>query len=72
MESRITISTTGNTSSNVITAGSGLCVDPNPPSLCVETPYIKESPKHFNCVRCGAPNQIDVCEYCGCAYEERN
>ena len=26
--------------------------------------------KHFNCKRCGAPNQIDVCEYCGCAYEE--
>ena len=21
------------------------------------------TPKHFNCKRCGAPNQIDVCEY---------
>lgn len=27
-------------------------------------------PKHFNCKFCGAPNQVDVCEYCGCAYEE--
>lgn len=26
--------------------------------------------KHFNCKRCGAPNQIDVCEYCGSAAEE--
>ena len=26
--------------------------------------------KHFNCKRCGAPNQIDVCEYCGCAAED--
>ena len=26
--------------------------------------------KHFNCPFCGAPNQIDVCEYCGSAYEE--
>lgn len=25
--------------------------------------------KHFNCPFCGAPNQIDVCEYCGSAYE---
>lgn len=27
-------------------------------------------PKHFNCKCCGAPNQIDICEYCGSAYEE--
>ena len=26
--------------------------------------------KHFNCKFCGEPNQVDVCEYCGCAYEE--
>ena len=26
-------------------------------------------PKHFNCKHCGAPNQIDVCKYCGSAYE---
>lgn len=26
--------------------------------------------KHFNCKRCGAPNQVDVCEYCGSAAEE--
>ncbi len=26
--------------------------------------------KHFNCKRCGAPNQIDICEYCGSAAEE--
>jgi len=26
--------------------------------------------KHFNCKRCGAPNQIDVCEYCGSAAED--
>ena len=26
--------------------------------------------KHFNCPFCGAPNQIDVCEYCGSTYEE--
>ena len=26
--------------------------------------------QHFNCKRCGAPNQVDVCEYCGCAAEE--
>jgi len=32
--------------------------------------YPYESHKHFNCKRCGAPNQIDVCEYCGCAVEE--
>ncbi len=25
--------------------------------------------KHFNCPFCGAPNQIDVCEDCGSAYE---
>lgn len=25
--------------------------------------------RHFNCPYCGAPNQIDVCEYCGCSYE---
>ena len=31
---------------------------------------ITSEPKHFNCKRCGAPNQIDVCEYCGCAYED--
>lgn len=30
---------------------------------------IPSSPKHFNCKRCGAPNQIDVCEYCGSAAE---
>ena len=28
--------------------------------------------KHFNCPFCGAPNQIDVCEYCGSAYEGDN
>lgn len=31
---------------------------------------IDNKPKHFNCKFCGAPNQVDVCEYCGCAYEE--
>ena len=31
--------------------------------------YDYPEPKHFNCKRCGAPNQIDVCEYCGSAYE---
>ena len=29
-----------------------------------------QPPKHFNCKRCGATNQVDVCEYCGSAYEE--
>ena len=28
--------------------------------------------KHFNCPFCGAPNQVDVCEYCGSAYEGDN
>lgn len=27
--------------------------------------------KHFNCKRCGAINQVGVCEYCGSAYDER-
>ena len=26
--------------------------------------------KRFNCKRCGATNQIEVCEYCGSAFEE--
>ena len=30
---------------------------------------VVDKPKHFNCPFCGAPNQIDVCEYCGSAYE---
>lgn len=30
-----------------------------------------EGPKHFNCKKCGAPNQIDVCEYCGSIAEGR-
>ena len=29
-----------------------------------------DPPKHFNCKRCGAPNQIGVCKYCGCAAED--
>ena len=28
--------------------------------------------KHFNCQFCGAPNQVDVCEYCGSIYEGDN
>ena len=35
-------------------------------------PYLSghyESSKHFNCKRCGAPNQVGACEYCGCAAE---
>ena len=28
-----------------------------------------QPPKHFNCKRCGAINQVDVCEYCGCVAE---
>lgn len=31
--------------------------------------YVPSKQKHFNCPFCGAPNQIDVCEYCGSAYE---
>ena len=31
--------------------------------------YNRQEPKHFNCKCCGAPNQINVCEYCGSAYE---
>lgn len=27
--------------------------------------------KHFNCKRCGAINQVGMCEYCGSAYDER-
>ena len=30
----------------------------------------RDLPKHFNCKRCGAPNQVDKCEYCGSAYEK--
>ena len=26
--------------------------------------------KHFNCKKCGATNQVDVCEYCGSVFEE--
>ena len=37
---------------------------------CIANDAIAPEPKHFNCKRCGAPNQIVVCEYCGCAYEE--
>ena len=33
---------------------------------------VADKPKHFNCPFCGAPNQIDVCEYCGSAYEGGN
>ena len=29
-----------------------------------------EQPKHFNCKRCGAINQTDVCKYCGSVYEK--
>ena len=35
---------------------------------CIYNNY--HEPKHFNCKCCGAPNQVDVCEYCGSAYEE--
>ena len=28
-----------------------------------------QPPKRFNCKHCGAINQVDVCEYCGCAAE---
>ena len=39
----------------------------------IETGSIEagEGPKHFNCKKCGAPNQIDVCEYCGSIAEGR-
>lgn len=33
-------------------------------------PLSSSNNKRFNCKRCGAPNQIDVCEYCGSAAEE--
>ena len=32
--------------------------------------YIQPSSRHFNCKHCGAVNQVDICEYCGSAYEE--
>ena len=45
--------------------------DPNPVSWINDKIYDRGNEhNHFNCKRCGAPNQIDVCEYCGCAYEE--
>ena len=31
-----------------------------------------QPPKRFNCKRCGAINQVDVCEYCGCAVERES
>ena len=33
------------------------------------TPSTHTPSTHFNCPFCGAPNQIDVCEYCGSADE---
>lgn len=43
----------------------------NPNDITIETVLSDWSPaKHFNCKRCGAPNQIDVCEYCGSAAED--
>lgn len=31
--------------------------------------YVERIPKphHFNCKRCGAVGQVDICEYCGSA-----
>ena len=39
-------------------------------SVELTEPRQKLAYKHFNCKRCGAVNQIDVCEYCGYVYEE--
>ena len=48
-----------------------LICDPNPVSLINDKIYDKGNEhNHFNCKRCGAPNQTDVCEYCGYVYEE--
>ena len=41
----------------------------SPGDITIGTIYDNKS-KHFNCKFCGAPNQVDVCEYCGCVYEE--
>ena len=36
--------------------------------------YLKylQPPKRFNCKHCGAANQVNVCEYCGCAAESED
>lgn len=44
-------------------------VKDNPDWGYITTGYIAPISKHFNCKHCGAPNQIDICEYCGCAAE---
>ena len=36
--------------------------------------YMKDNhqPHHFNCKRCGATGQVDICEYCGSADDKEN
>lgn len=57
----------------IVSDGAGIIIDPSPANWYITAGTVNGSkplPKHFNCKFCGAPNQIDVCEYCGCAYEE--
>ena len=65
--------TTTNDVSEITIGNSGIStLEYNPNSYVTIGTILNDwSPtKHFNCKRCGAPNQVDVCEYCGCAAEE--
>lgn len=60
---------------NIVTAtlgdvGTAITLEYSPPTYSTTIWDILSSPKHFNCKRCGVPNQIDICEYCGSAAEE--
>lgn len=64
--------TTTNDVSGIIIDNSGIStLEYNPNNVKIGTVLNDWSPtKHFNCKRCGAPNQVDVCEYCGSAAED--
>ena len=66
-----TYTTTGDVSGITIDNSGISTLEYNPNYVTIGTVLSDWSPtKHFNCKRCGAPNQIDACEYCGCAAEE--
>lgn len=67
-----TITTTNNVSGITIDNSGISTLEYNPNKYVTIGTILNDwSPtKHFNCKRCGAPNQVDVCEYCGSAAEE--
>ena len=63
-------STDDNTSVIALSSSTDVTYSCNIYDTILTTTAARDLPKHFNCKRCGAPNQVDKCEYCGSVYEK--